>query len=127
MSGARKLEGAFSIVRDITAKYKFKANVHVYTNLVQACVSNRQLAKAFGVLDTMVKEGVQPESRTYAVLIRANISQRHYEQAAGLLRAALGLRGASPAFLADKSLAVCLTSDCALVNETLTALSDAGC
>jgi pentatricopeptide repeat protein len=128
MSGARKLEGAFSIVRDITTKYKFKANVHVYTNLVQACVSNTQLPKAFGVLETMVKEGVQPESRTYAVLIRANIYQRQYDQAAGVLRAALGLRGAFPAFLAEKrSLAVCQSFDSAILNETLTALADSGC
>merc|ERR1719390_2823 len=86
MNRARKLDGAFSIVRDITTKYNFKANVHVHTNLVQACVSNRQLPRAFGVLETMVKERIQPESRTYAIMIRASISHRHYDQAAGLLR-----------------------------------------
>merc|ERR1719352_1099805 len=37
LSRARRLDQAFSIVDDITKKYKFKANVHVYTNLVQAC------------------------------------------------------------------------------------------
>jgi pentatricopeptide repeat protein len=128
MSGAKKLDGAFSIVHDITTKYRFKANVHVYTNLVQACISSRQLPKAFGVLETMIKEGVQPEPRTYAILIRASISQRQYERAAGLLRAALGLRGALPVFLAEKpSLATCSNLDEALVNETLIALADSGC
>lgn len=127
MNRARKLDGAFNIVRDITAKYNFKANVHVHTNLVQACVSNRQLPRAFGVLETMVKERIQPESRTYAILIRASISHRHYDQAAGLLRAALGLHGAFPVFLAEAhASAVCPNLDFALVNETLAALADSG-
>jgi pentatricopeptide repeat protein len=126
MNRARKLDGAFNIVRDITTKYNFKANVHVHTNLVQACVSNRQIPRAFDVLETMVKEGIQPESRTYAIIIRANISHRHYDQAAGLLRAALGLRGAFPTFLDAHSSAICPNLDFALVNETLAALADAG-
>lgn len=127
MNRARKLDGAFNIVKDITTKYNFRANVHVHTNLMQACVSNRQLPRAFTVLETMMKERIQPETRTYAILIRASISHRHFDQAAGLLRAALGLHGAFPAFLSETpSVAVCPNLDFALVNETLVALADSG-
>merc|ERR1719359_1813951 len=51
MNRARKLEQAFSLVADITKKYKFHPNVHVYTNLVHACVSNQQLSRGMGILE----------------------------------------------------------------------------
>merc|ERR1719161_1051729 len=44
MSRARKLDQAFSLVERITKQYNFRPNVHVYTNLIQACVSNQQLS-----------------------------------------------------------------------------------
>merc|ERR1719408_888972 len=37
MNRARRLEQAFSLVEDITRKYNFRPNVHVYANLVHAC------------------------------------------------------------------------------------------
>jgi len=64
MNRARKLTSAFSLVEEITTKYGFKANVHVYTNLIQACISNRQLQKAIHVLETMLKERIAPENRS---------------------------------------------------------------
>merc|ERR1719169_138087 len=39
MNRSRRLEQAFSLVEEITKKYSFRPNVHVYTNLIQACVS----------------------------------------------------------------------------------------
>merc|ERR550537_1683447 len=45
MNRARRLEQAFSIVEDISKRYRFRPNVHVYTNLMQACVSNQQLPR----------------------------------------------------------------------------------
>merc|ERR1719327_1559276 len=87
---ARKpLDQSFHLVRDLSHKYGFKPNVHVYTNLIQACVSARQLPRAMETLESMVKEQVQPDSRTYQIIIRACISQNRMEQAAGLLRGAL--------------------------------------
>merc|ERR1719436_795338 len=35
LSRARRLDKAFALVADITKKYNFQANVHVYANLVQ--------------------------------------------------------------------------------------------
>jgi len=105
MNRARRLEQAFSLVEQITVKYNFKPNVHVYTNLVQACVSNQQFPRGMGVLEQMIQERVAPDSRTYSILLRANMQKGLYDQAAGLLKGALGLPDALP-FL-QQAVAVC--------------------
>jgi pentatricopeptide repeat protein len=125
LNRARKIEQAFDLVKEITVQYKFKPNAHVYTNLMQACIGNRQLGRAMSVLETMVKERVQPDCKTYGCLIRACFYQESYEQASSLLRAALGLPGAVK--LADARIATCWVIDSALVNETLMTLADWGC
>merc|ERR1719281_1621644 len=71
MSRARRLDQAFSLVEEITRKYNFRPNVHVYTNLVQACASNQQLSRGLSVLEDMVKEKIAPDSRIYSILIRS--------------------------------------------------------
>merc|ERR1719515_260423 len=91
MNRSRRLDRAFSIVDEITKKYNFRPNVHVYTNLVQACASNQQLPRGMNVLEQTIKERVVPDSRTYAILIRSSISRGLYDQAVGLLKGALGL------------------------------------
>merc|ERR1719198_897662 len=124
MSRARRLDQAFTLVEEITKKYNFRPNVHVYTNLIQACGFNQSLPRAVGVLEEMVKEGVAPEGRTYAILLRTSMSKGLLEQAAALLRAALGLRDAPPSL--QHSRAVCPNLDYALVNEVLGGLADRG-
>merc|ERR1719498_1105762 len=37
------LEEGLQLVEEITKKYRFRPNAHVYTNLIQACASNQQL------------------------------------------------------------------------------------
>jgi len=127
MNRSRKVDQAFSIVEEIKQKYGVKPNVHVYTNLIQACVSNRgHAAKALTVVETMMKEGVALDSRTYGVLIRASIFQNQYSQAAAILRGALGLPGALD-ILANSRNAVCTSFDQNLVNDTLSKLAGCGC
>merc|ERR1719487_514402 len=109
MNRARRLDKAFALVENITKKYHFRANVHVYTNLVQACISNQQLPRGLGILEQMVRERITPDSRTYAILVRASISKGLLEQAVGLLRGAMGLQGALP-FL-QQHVAVCPNLD----------------
>merc|ERR1719217_241369 len=75
MNRSRRLDRAFSIVEEITKKYHFRPNVHVYTNLVQACTSNQQLPRGMKVLEQMVQERVVPDSRTYSILVRTSISK----------------------------------------------------
>merc|ERR1719149_172068 len=88
MNRSRRLEQAFTLVADITKKYNFKPNVHVYTNLVHACVSNQQLPRGMSILEQMIGEKIEPDSRTYAILIRSSISKGLFEQAAGLVKGA---------------------------------------
>merc|ERR1719238_1865223 len=66
LNRARRVEEAFDLVRDLPAQHKFKPNAHVYTNLIQACIGSRQHSRAFGVLETMVKERVRPDCRLYS-------------------------------------------------------------
>jgi len=124
LNRARKLDHAFQIVEDITKKYRFRANVHVYTNLIQACISNQQLPRGLGVLEFIVNQNIVPDSRTYAILVRASMSKGLYEQAVALLRGAMGLQDTLP-FL-QKSVAYCPNFDYAVVNETLAGLADKG-
>jgi pentatricopeptide repeat protein len=124
MNRARRLEQAFSLVADITKKYRFKPNVHVYTNLVHACVSNQQLPRGMSVLDQMVGERVSPDSRTYAILVRSSISKGLFDQAVGLMRGALGLSGALASL--QQPVAVCQNLENSLVNEVLASLAERG-
>merc|ERR1719164_308345 len=75
MNRARRLDRAFSLVEEITQKYRFQPNVHVYANLIQACASNQQLERGVTVLEQMIKERVAPDSRTYSILVRSSISK----------------------------------------------------
>jgi len=124
MNRARRLDRAFTIVEEITKKYNFRPNVHVYTNLVQACASNQQLSRGMNILEQMIKERIVPDSRTYSILVRSSISKGLFEQAVGLLRGALGLPDALP-FLQQR-VAVSPNLDYAVVNETLSSLADRG-
>merc|ERR1740138_79251 len=124
MSRARRLDQAFSLVEEISQKYKFRANVHVYTNLVQACVFNQQLPRGISVLEQMVGEWIAPDGRTYAILLRGSMNKGLFEQAAGLLMGALGLPDAPP-FL-QQSVALCPSLDYSLINEVLGGLADRG-
>jgi pentatricopeptide repeat protein len=124
MNRARRLDQAFSLVEEITKKYNFRPNIHVYTNLVQACASNQQLPRGMSILEQMIKDRIVPESRTYAVLIRASIYKGLFEQAVGLLKGALGLPDALP-FLQQRG-AVCPNLDNAVVNEALASIAERG-
>jgi len=89
----KRLEQAFTICDDVSSKYKFRLNVHVFANLVQACINHHDLPRAIGVLDRMLKERVRPDLRTYSLLLRACIDSHEAAEADGLLRSATGLRG----------------------------------
>jgi len=123
MSRARRLDRAYDLVHETAGKYRIRPNVHVHTNLIQACIAARQLSRALSGLERMVEDRVQPNERTYAILLRACISSGLFETTVGLLRAALGLNWAPPA-LARKE-AIC-SLEPGLLNQTLSVLAD-GC
>merc|ERR1719199_1509505 len=122
MNRSRRLNQAFSLVEEITKKYNFQPNVHVYTNLVQACAANQQLPRGMSILEQMISERIVPESRTYSILVRSSISKGLFDQAVGLVKGALGLPDALP-FLQTRT-AVCSNLDYAVVNEALVSLSE---
>merc|ERR1719408_18402 len=126
MNRSRRLEQAFALVEQITKKYNFQPNVHVYTNLVQACVSNQQMKRGLDVLEQMIRERIRPDSRTYSILVRASMSRGLCEQAVDLLKGALGLPDSNTFSFLKQSCAVCHNIDHWLVNETLMGLAERG-
>jgi len=95
-SRSKRLLRGFELVQEITSKYGFKPNVHVYGNLIQACIQHKDLRRAFEVLERLLNESIRPDVRTYSLLLRACVSFGEAQDAAGLMRAAVGLRGVHP-------------------------------
>jgi len=89
----KKLEQAFNLCDQVSKKYNFRLNVHVYANLVHACTNRGDMKRAFDVFRQMVDEGVRPDQRTITLLFRGCLATRDPEGAAGLLHAALGSPG----------------------------------
>lgn len=94
-----KLENIFAACQDISRKYGFRFNVHVYTNLVHACVDRKDWTKAISVFSDMLRDRVRPDTRTYTVLLKGLVQSGERKSADGLLRAALNLPGAHPDLL----------------------------
>lgn len=89
-----KLSAIFTVCHDVAKKYGFRFNVHVYTNLVHACVGRKDWTKATAVFGDMLRDRVRPDTRTYTVLLKGLVQSGESRVADGLLRAALGLPGA---------------------------------
>jgi len=89
---SRRLNQAFTMVEETCKRFDLQANVHVYTCLIYACFQNRQMGRALELHDNMITEaGVEPDSRTYAVLTRGCLNAGSLEKAADVVRAAYGL------------------------------------
>jgi len=90
-SRCKRLDQAFEICEVISTSYGFQLNVHVYNNLVQACLFNSSVRHSLEVFCQMVKQGVRPDLRTYRLLLSGSVRANEPHVAGGLLRAALGL------------------------------------
>mmetsp|Transcript_30158 Transcript_30158/g.55391 ORF Transcript_30158/g.55391 Transcript_30158/m.55391 type:complete len:1041 (+) Transcript_30158:135-3257(+) len=95
-SRGRQLERAFELCEELSKRYRFRLNVHVYSNLVHACIANKDVPRALSVLERMARERVRPDQRTYALLIRAYATAGKAADVTGLLRAAVGLEDVHP-------------------------------
>jgi len=87
----KKLDKAFELCDEITSKYSFRLNIHVFANLIQACINHHDLPRAIGVLERMLQERVRPDARAYSLLLRACVEAHAARDAAGILRAAMGV------------------------------------
>merc|ERR1719321_2655668 len=91
---ARRLNEAFAIIDDLCASHGFRANVHVYTCLVQACIQNRKLDRALTPHDTMINEaGCQPDQKFYSALARGCLQVGATDKVDAVLRCAYHLPG----------------------------------
>lgn len=95
-SRSKKLDKAFELCQEISSKYRFRLNVHVYDNLMNACITNKDVNRALGVLETMLSERVRPDTRGYTLMLRAFIGVGQADDVSGLLRAAIGLKNPHP-------------------------------
>lgn len=90
-SRGKSLARAFELCEELSTKYKFRLNVHVYSNLINACVTHRDLPRGLSVLERMIRERVRPDQRAYALLIRGYAAVYDSEMVAGLVCAGAGL------------------------------------
>jgi pentatricopeptide repeat protein len=89
---ARKLDKAFKVVEDLTARHGFRPNIQVYTCLIQACFNNRRLDRAMAALDTMSSDSsCRPDERAYSVLVRGCLQANGLDEAVHSLRCAYQL------------------------------------
>jgi pentatricopeptide repeat protein len=124
MSHAKRLEQAFSLVDQLTKKYRFKPNAPVYANLVQACLVNKDLQRGLNLLEQMAQDRVTPDIRTFCCLIRTCISQGMLDNAALVFRSALGLPCTAPYPVCSDAQSNKGLDD--LTNEVLNALASRG-
>jgi len=124
LSRSRNLDGAFAIVDELTQKYHFRPNVHVYTNLILACFSKRDSVRALHTLERMARERVQPDARLYQILIDNCLRGARPEEAAGLLRSALRLP--NPISMLASLPRVQIGLDAAFVNRAIVGLAECG-
>jgi len=93
---SKQPEKAFELCERLSRKFHLRMNMHVYNNLVHACTANRDTQRAIKVFEQMLRENVRPDVRTYSLLLRGCLGTGDAQDVAGLLRAAVGLRGAHP-------------------------------
>jgi len=84
----RRLNQAFAMVKSVCQEHGFRANVQVYTCLIQACFHNRQTAKAIALHDQVVEEGCAFDQKAYIVLARGCLMAGAVDKAAALIRCA---------------------------------------
>merc|ERR1719453_3005939 len=89
----RRLNQAFSLVEDLSAKHKFKPNVQVYTCLMQACFQNRKLDRALALHDEMVLADCPPDEKLYTGLARGCLQLHAPQKAADVVRTSYRLPG----------------------------------
>jgi len=86
---ARRLDRALELVEEVTMRYRFKANSHVVSALIQACVTSRDLKRAVAVFEKASQDRVSPDVRTSQTLVRSLLSNGSMVQAVNVLRSVI--------------------------------------
>jgi pentatricopeptide repeat protein len=98
----RQLEKGFELFEDIPRRFHFQPNVHVYANLIQACLQHGSLPRAVALAEKMAQIRMQPDVRIYGMLIRACVGSGDLKLAEGLVRAAFGVKGGYSGLLGSR-------------------------
>jgi pentatricopeptide repeat protein len=88
LSRGKRLNQAFSMVKSVCQEYGFRANIQVYTCLIQGCLHNRQTAKALALHDQAVQEGCAFDQKAYVILARGCSMAGDADKAADVIRCA---------------------------------------
>jgi pentatricopeptide repeat protein len=112
----RRLPQAFAMVETLCSEHGIRANIQVYTCLMQACFHNRQPGKALALHDRIVREGCNPDRKAYGVLVEGCVRAGNVNKAAEVVRCAYHLPGhnliatrGSPVGVSDKDLRAVLS------------------
>jgi len=70
-SRSRMLDRGFEFCEELSTKYRFRLNVHVYANLINACITNKDMDRAFHTMERMLSDRVKPDTRVYTLLLKA--------------------------------------------------------
>jgi len=90
---ARRLNQAFTMVKSLCEEHRFKANIQVYTCLIQACFHNRHPMKALALHDELVEERCVPDQKTYIALVRGCLQSGAVDKAEAVVRCAFHCSG----------------------------------
>lgn len=90
---ARRLNQAFTMVKGLCEEHNFKANIQVYTCLIQACFHNRHPMKALALHDQLVEERCVPDQKTYIALVRGCLQAGAVDKAEAVVRCAFHCSG----------------------------------
>jgi pentatricopeptide repeat protein len=124
MGQGRRLQGAFDVIDTFARKHRVRANAHVFTALLQACLTNRDLSRAADAIEQALRSRVQPDQRVCQSLIRAFVAAGKADYAANVLRALLGLSAARLPPLPKSSNAS--PWEDSFINDAVACLLDAG-
>jgi len=84
----KRLGQLFSIVEELKAEFGIRLNIQVYTCMIQACLHNRQPAKALALLDRLIVEGLLPDEKTNLALVRGFLQLGHVAMAVDVIHRA---------------------------------------
>merc|ERR550537_852573 len=88
-----ELDKAFEVAETVPARFGFKPNQQAFTCLISACVMNRSMDKALGVLKKMKEEGPYPDNMPYEKIISGFMRNGDALRAYDLVREAYSLDG----------------------------------
>jgi len=123
MGQARRPDRAFGLVEDISQRYRFQPNSHVYAGLIQACLTARDHVRAMRVFNQMARDRMQVEGRAWQALVRMSVAAHDYKQAAHVCGVVMGAQnddGFHPVVSVGR------TNDDAFIRETLSTFTQVG-